>query len=428
MAGVTTAEQGLLFRGELRSAPNSRNTTAFGDNMSLPVHRWFRYSAGFSAAWAESVINETGARNVLDPFAGSGTAVLAAEAMRVHGIGVDVHPFVARVARAKLLWRLDPTTLLARAAAVLDEADRARAVEASTSPLLMKCFEPDTLHTLDRLRAAVESTRQGDGYDELLWLAMVGIIRPCSHVGTAQWQYVLPNKTKGRVAEPREAFRERVNLMAKDMHDVSDSKIAPQSEIFEEDARTLASVSDGWADLILTSPPYANNFDYADATRLEMTFLGEVRGWGDLKPLRDKLLKSCSQQMGRWDPTDALQSPLLDPIRDELVVAFEQLDALRISKPGHKAYNLMVLGYFFDSAQVWQSLRRSSRDGARVCYVVGDSAPYGVHIPVERWLAELALSAGFKSWSFDKVRDRNVKWENRKHRVPLQEGRLWIEG
>lgn len=425
---MTIAEQGSLFSGELRSAAHSRNTTAFGDNMSLPVHRWFRYSAGFSAAWAEAVIDETGASHVLDPFAGSGTTVLAAEAMNAQGIGVDVHPFVVRVARAKLLWRLDPETLLARAAVVLDEVDRVRSVEMSTSPLMKKCFRPETLHTLDRLRAAVESTRQGDGYDELLWLAMVSIIRACSHVGTAQWQYVLPNKSKGRVAEPREAFRHRVSLMASDMRDVADRNTSSRGQVVEADARTLASVPDGWADLILTSPPYANNFDYADATRLEMTFLGEVNGWGELKPLRDKLLKSCSQQMGRWDPTEALESPLLEPIRDELIVVFRELDALRLSKPGHKAYNLMVLGYFFDSARVWQSLRRCAKDGAQVCYVVGDSAPYGVHVPVERWLAELALSAGFKSWKFEKVRDRNTKWENRKHRVPLHEGRLWITG
>jgi hypothetical protein len=30
------------------------NTTAFVDNMVLPVHRWFRYSAGFSAEWANA--------------------------------------------------------------------------------------------------------------------------------------------------------------------------------------------------------------------------------------------------------------------------------------------------------------------------------------------------------------------------------------
>ena len=43
------------------------------------------------------------------------------------------------------------------------------------------------------------------------------------------------------------------------------------------------------------------------------------------------------------------------------------------------------------------------------------------------WIV-LAIAAGFKSFTFEKTRDRNVKWKNRKHRVPLQEGRLWVEG
>ncbi len=78
--------------------------------------------------------------------------------------------------------------------------------------------------------------------------------------------------------------------------------------------------------------------------------------------------------------------------------------------------------------EVWLTLRRVCVDGAEACFVIGDSAPYGVHVPVERWLGELSLLAGFKSYSFEKIRDRNVKWKNRKHRVPLQEGLLWVQG
>jgi hypothetical protein len=88
----------------------------------------------------------------------------------------------------------------------------------------------------------------------------------------------------------------------------------------------------------------------------------------------------------------------------------------------------MVACYFLDMARVWRALRRVCRTPARVCWVIGDSAPYGVHVPVVEWLGALARSAGFASCSFEKTRDRNVKWENRKHRVPLVEGRLWMEG
>lgn len=60
--------------------------------------------------------------------------------------------------------------------------------------------------------------------------------------------------------------------------------------------------------------------------------------------------------------------------------------------------------------------------------MVGDSAPYGVYVPVDQWLGRLALAAGFKSFDFVKLRDRNTKWKNRKHRVPLHEGILRVVG
>lgn len=405
------------------------NTTTFVDNMRLPVHRWFRYSAGFSAQWAKDVIQRSGARRVLDPFGGSGTTIVAAEESGVAAIGVDVHPFVTRVAKAKLAWRADPGVLTKRAEEILVRARQGGAVSEPPSPLIAKCF-PDrrALFDLLRVRDAVEALREGDAYDELLWLALVSIVRACSPAGTAQWQYVLPNKTKSRVAEPFSAFEDRVELFAQDMRAMRLNAASPEGQILESDARTLAGVPDGWADLIVTSPPYANNFDYADATRLEQSFLGEITGWGDLKPLRKKLMKSATQHMGGWDPAEALESPLLEPIRAELLDVFAELTKVRATKGGNKAYNLMVAGYFLDSAQIWRALRRAGAPGVKVCYVVGDSAPYGVHVPVERWLGELALSAGFRTWEFEKVRDRNTKWKNRKHDHPLHEGRLWIEG
>jgi hypothetical protein len=88
----------------------------------------------------------------------------------------------------------------------------------------------------------------------------------------------------------------------------------------------------------------------------------------------------------------------------------------------------MAAAYFRDIGRVFYALRHLCSDGASVCFVIGDSAPYGVYLSVDEWLGELALAAGFRSYSFEKIRDRNIKWKNRKHRVPLKEGRLWIKG
>ena len=95
---------------------------------------------------------------------------------------------------------------------------------------------------------------------------------------------------------------------------------------------------------------------------------------------------------------------------------------------GKKNYYTMIALYFLDLAKIWMELRRVCKKGSLVCFVIGDSAPYGVYVPVDEWLGKLAVSAGFKEYQFEKTRDRNVKWKNRKHTVPLKEGRLWIRG
>lgn len=63
----------LLFPAEETAPPREESSSSFVANMALPIHRWYRYSAGFSSQWVESVIAESlrsGSVTVLDPFAG----------------------------------------------------------------------------------------------------------------------------------------------------------------------------------------------------------------------------------------------------------------------------------------------------------------------------------------------------------------------
>lgn len=437
MTGGAPARQLGLFE-DARADPANRadSSSTFADNLSLPIHRWFRYSAGFSAVWASSLLRREralGRRTFLDPFAGSGTAVIEAEATGLRSIGVEAHPFVARVARAKLLWRSSTAHFQELGDRVLVEARR-HTIEPHNPPdLLERCFPRETLRRLFSLLGALAQLGDTAPASELTWLALVGIIRECSPVGTAPWQYILPNRLKNRSADPFEAFRRNVALFAGDMALCQRrfGLLNPTAEIRQEDARTCASVGSQWADLIVTSPPYANNYDYADATRLEMTFLGEISSWGDLQNVvRRYLVRSCSQHVAPIvaETETLLAASALEPIRGEIRKVCGRLEEERQLHGGKKPYHTMVAAYFSDMANVWIALRRVASPGALVCFVVGDSAPYGIHVPVEQWLGRLAVAAGFSSFSFEKTRDRNVKWRNRKHRVPLQEGRLWLEG
>ncbi len=423
-----------LVLPSMEDKANAQAASTFASNMSLPIHRWFRYSAGFSADWVRDLIeNEkaNGRRRVFDPFVGSGTTILAAEATNVESIGVEAHPFVARVARAKLRWREDPGEYYRCAMSILASAKARRPASRNpTPPLLSKCYPAEALTQLESLRLTIDAASDGSPNSSLAWLTLLAILRDCSPVGTAQWQYVLPRKSKSRAAAPFDAFEAMAAIIRDDMLRRQMQPGGPPAQLFQEDARQCASAPDGWADLVITSPPYANNYDYADATRLEMTFFGEIEGWSCLQnSVRRHLVRSCTQHVAPIKNDQAfLEDAALAPIRTELQEVYGKLSFEKGRHGGKKPYDTMIAAYFADLARVWRTLRRVVAADGLICLVIGDSAPYGVHVPVERWLGELALAAGFRTFEFEKTRDRNTKWKNRKHRVPLHEGRLWVKG
>lgn len=74
--------QGSLFELPEVDEKNGNDMSAtFADNMKMRIHKWYRYTAGFSAAWVGELIHEeinNGRSKIIDPFAGSGTVLIEA--------------------------------------------------------------------------------------------------------------------------------------------------------------------------------------------------------------------------------------------------------------------------------------------------------------------------------------------------------------
>ncbi len=411
----------------------SRSGT-FVDNMTLPIHRWFRYSAGFSAEWVEQVLYDWGIKTeqmVLDPFAGSGTVSLVCEKCGIKSTGIEAHPTVARVFRAKLFWSSPVNRFIDLSKKIISDAQSNDEIHFDYPILIKRSFDEETLLQLDSLRASWQMHDDHSPASELAWLAITAILRACSSAGTAQWQYILPSKTKKKIQRPFIAFRQQIEMMVSDTRWMQSQAMHSRAMLIVGDARDSANTVKEDVDAVITSPPYANNYDYADALRFEMSFWGEVNGWGDLHDkVRKHLIVSSSQHSSRegLSADDLLSSSEVSPIRSELVEVVNKLAVIREEHGGKKHYHTMVAAYCRDIALVLRSLRQVCRPGVHMCWVIGDSAPYGVYCPIDKWIGELAVAEGFVSYRFDKLRDRNTKWKNRKHRVPLKEGLLWIEG
>ena len=414
-------------------ASEEQNSTTFQDNMKLPVHRWYRYTAGFSGAWVGNLLEQwklEGRHHVIDPFAGSGTVMVESMMHGVDSFGVESNPYVFNIAQAKLQWNtVDYSALHKECLDVLKRAKKKTITRSEYPELITRCFPPETLKRLEALKLACFEV-EDDTIRNFVWFIITSILRSTSPVGTAQWQYIQPNKSKSKVIDPFVAYADKLSEISDDMLQMKgifgDNSV---SAVLKEDARNIVSIPDGWADMVITSPPYANNYDYADAMRLEMLFWNDIDSWKDLQDkVSVNLVRACTQHVSTLKKSVGgfLESDLLAPIHDEIVEKYSLLASERENHGGKKNYHYMIVAYFYDMAQVFRSLSRVTADNCKMCFVIGDSAPYGIYVPVDEWLGRLAQAAGFNDYYFEKLRDRNTKWKNRKHRIPLKEGRLWI--
>ena len=419
---------------------------SFQDSLRAPIHRWFQYPAGYSHKLVECKIDQyaLGGRHwIVDPFVGSGTTSLAAKTSGVNSIGVEAHPFVFWVANTKLHFEQD-TVILREEATMVQE--RAMAIYADGvqcdniwPDLIYKCFDQENLCRLYALRTAIESLPPDDvsiSHRDFFKLALTATLRDVTSAG-AGWPYIAPSKYGERTVQ-RNAFNEfekRCLLMVSDLLSVQASVEGETDHLlFNRDARDLGKyVPAGSVDVILTSPPYLNNYDYADRTRMETYFWGLYDSWGEItRDVRDHLIIAATTQIRRTDMEDVRECPGVESVSPrvhrELMSTIQELSALRLVKNGRKGYDLLVAGYFEDMLKVIMEAFQVLKQGGRFILVLGDSAPYGVHVRTDELIGELAVEVGFSEFAIEFLRTRGDKWNtnSQRHKVKLRESIVTI--
>jgi DNA modification methylase len=412
----------------------------FQDNLRAPIHRWFKYPAGFSYKLVDAVIDDKGLRRgdwLLDPFVGSGTTTLAAKERGINSVGVEAHPFVSWVARVKCFWDYDMDSLYQQLQTLIARIHHKELLEAEPETrfpeLVHKCYSAGNLHKLAFIRSTITHLDCTSHERDFFLLGLTDTLRSASTAGTG-WPYIAPSKYhEKQERDGIETFSTTVKRMYKDLVAVRErcNVEAVECRLLEMDARDRYPLDADSIDAAVSSPPYLNNYDYADRTRLEMYFLGWATSWRDItERVRDKLIFAATTQIRRTEFSDEPVSGAVqeaDPqVYAELRERVRQLERIRHTKGGKKSYDLMVAGYFNDLLQVLKQVYRVMRPESNFVLVLGDSAPYGVHIPTEEYLGRLALGVGFSSYRFSQLRERGGKWghNTQRHKVMLKESLL----
>lgn len=338
----------------------------------------FPYYAGFSYEWACKFLrDEIGSRmvspTILDPWNGSGTTTLAAQANGYSSIGVDLNPIANIIAQLKVSIR--------------------REAEPCKPPVMHG--ELETLHNDDPLlawfsrRTAVRlrawSTILSEADKTVSALGFVSLFRLIRRItdhfeGSNPTWVRKPRDGETMVdVEPEHLDKMIVEEQERLIARLREQPYRESSAGFVTASATALPLASGSIDAILTSPPYLTRIDYAVAYSRELAVLG-LDAFGDRR-FRAEL-------MGTTLIRPSLESNDLPygSIARKLVESISG----HTSKASSGYYKKQVIQYLDDLTRSLDEISRVASNCASLIMVVQDS--YYKEIPIR--LAAICIEEG----------------------------------
>lgn len=377
------------------------------------VQRWANFIAGYSVEFVEQCLAARDAKEdiVIDPFLGCGTTLVTAKNMGFEGVGFDRHPIFFNLAVAKLgnytIQDLDKIK-----AKILTHTDELEWSEDALT-FLSKLFPYEELPGISRASSAVQSFR-----NRLKPLAIAFFLKSCEAACGAQTDgiYKAPTSLKKKI--PFKTAVDKAYSMFKEDIDSSWYKnhwsIQPDARYFNKSSTDLAEAESDSIGICITSPPYLNNFDYAEMTRMHLYLLGWAGSWREISTsVRNDLITNTTTAL-KGKKTEEIQREQRSNLPNDLLVELDEivgdLENERKTRAGKKEYDYLVYPYYSEIKKVLSELYRSLKPGGEVHWVVADAALYGVHIKTHLHTAVIMEDLGYEGVEVIFMRKRGHRW------------------
>jgi len=407
--------------GNKSSAGNTLRDPAFSENKTQPLHRWVPWIAGFSAPFVqdcfETFLNDRRTKStpcVLDPFAGVGTTLVQALLNRFDCIGFEINPYAALACKAKLnSSKLDLRTLEAccREYQKVAGGDRPppairRPAEFATRiPFFSPSVEEQVLVFLD----FVERLPHPEIAD-LFRVAFGSVMVSFSNYTYEPSLGSRPGAGKPLIAKAdvHSTILRKLSEMVSDIRWIKervDNLPSVGGQIYNLDFLESQDVLPPCTvDLVVTSPPYMNNYHYVRNTRPQLFWLSLVASPKELRRLEEANLGKY------WQTVRGNAALDLKFDHPELSSMLARLHQTRTEKgpyggPGWANY---VAAYFNDCERFCGAMKRALARRSVAVVVLGNSIIQGHEIKTDLVLAEIARQHGFALVGVQQIRTKRV--------------------
>jgi len=403
-------QQTLLETGRLSAGFRD---PAFNRNREFPLHRWVPWVAGFSAEFVDDcLVKYLPARRsarrpcVLDPFAGVGTTLVQG---LVHGcdvVGFEINPYAALATRTKLnALRVSPAKFQLSITAFegfMAGRPRTYSKPRTTPPtgfsgrtqLFGPIIERKVLFAIDFINAL-----EHEEIRDLFRLALGSVMVSFSNYSyePSLTRRVAVGKALIEDAEVGKVISAKLRLMLDDIRwlrsQVGQLRGGPASKVYSASIFTARDhLRKNSVDLVVTSPPYLNNYHYPRNTRPQLHWLGFASGPG-YKGAREAESFGTFWQTVRGLPPIGMSFDL-----PELAEVTETIRGLNLDKgayggPGWANY---VTRYFNDTYRFCSVVAEALRPGGAAVVVLGNSIIQGIEVKTDQYFGQIAELCGLK--------------------------------
>ncbi len=422
-----TYRQTTLFPGAASGEDEERRPsfgdTAFTKNRREPLHRWVPWIAGFSASFVNEVFDaaisgEPGEATVLDPFAGVGTTLVEGLKRGHNVVGFEINPYAALACDVKLSYarrRLKPLTEGINKVQELRQRRWARnARPRSTPPGNFRSrtafFSPAVEREVLLLQDFI--AEQTDAFVKKVLKIAFGSVM----VGFSNYSYEPSLSTRSAAGKDEIEYADVLKTFCEKLWEIeADIRLLqrqikryahkPKTKVYQRSYFDSTGVlSPGSVDVLVTSPPYLNNYHYVRNTRPQLYWLGLVDGKEDLKKLEER-------SFGRFWQTVRGAPPI--ELSFELPELQEVLHRIRERNPEKGVYGgggwaNYAATYFNDCNKFFDVTRHVMKPGGWVVVVIGNNIVQGVHVETDRLFAEIGELHGFKVERMHRVRKKRT--------------------
>ena len=403
------------------------------DNMKSAIHNWYKFTAGFSYKFIDLVVDDMDKKPfcIYEPFAGCGTTLVAAQKKRICSVGNESQQLMCDVINAKLNWDIDRDVCTGYITKTLEDVTSKVMTDVSDeyNPLLIDLYDQETLKNLYLIRDSIRSI--GDPkYELFLNLALSQTLHKAA-IHPIAVPYIVRSKTLVNSGNAIGKFVATAYQMLTDLDSMPHHE--RMADVYKADSRVKNDhIEDGSCDLCITSPPYLNNLDYGEVSKVHTHFFELTKDWHDItEKVRHQLVTGATTHYRDADfcMEDFLETDFAHAnkeLLDKLTVLYEEIKLSGRNRKGKKSFHILMMHYFEDMYKVLLEMRRILREGSKAYLILGDSAPYGVYVPTTQILGDIAQSVGFGEYEIIKIRDRGHKWKNlsNRHNVELSENIL----